>query len=357
VELTLGVEEEFLLVDPVTAGAVPRAAATLDVVDRPALSPGATVHGELRPTQVESATGICVTAEELLGQLRTGRTLLRDAAKQHGAVLLATGTPVAPASEVDSAPRAARFARIDGRFAGIVSDYEACGCHVHVGVADRDTAIAVCNHLSHWLPTLLALSANSPFDGDRHTGYASWRMVQQSRFPGSGLPPHFEDYAGYQAAVGRLVDAGVLIDDAMTFWLVRPSRTLPTVELRVADTAVTARESLVYALIARALVRRALSDVDKGVTARPIDPQLAAASVWAAARYGLAGNGIDPMSGQARSALALLDELEHHIRPFLDSDEPIVTAGLAAIRRSGTGAQRQLAAATQGKLLDLLSTG
>lgn len=128
-----------------------------------------------------------------------------------------------------------RFTRTTQTYAGVVADYQACGCHVHVGVQDRDTAVAVVNHLRRWLPTLLALSVNAPFERGRDTGYASWRTIVQQRFPGAGVPPHAASAAAYDSQVGRPVDCGVL------------------------------------------------------------DDQILAVGVWAAARYGISGRGIHPV--------------------------------------------------------------
>ncbi|MEV6626511.1 YbdK family carboxylate-amine ligase, partial [Amycolatopsis sp. NPDC051114] len=255
---TMGVEEEFLLVNPRTGHA---SACAEQVLARyrhhGPLPDGAKIHRELRLTQIEAASGVCTTAGELRDQLTAARRVLAGAAAAEDCALLATGTPLGPGA-VEPPAATGRYAEIDAAYGAVVADYEACGCHVHVGVADPDTAVGVVNHLGHWLPTLLALSANSPFDHGRDTGYHSWRMVQQSRFPGSGVAPHLPDHAAYRRAVGTLVECGALVDPDQTFWLARPSGRFPTVEFRVADTALTVDHAVLQALLSRALVRRAL---------------------------------------------------------------------------------------------------
>ncbi|MFD1047452.1 glutamate-cysteine ligase family protein, partial [Kibdelosporangium lantanae] len=108
-----------------------------------------------------------------------------------------------------------RFEAISDTYRGQADKYQSSGCHVHVGVPDRETAIAVINHLRPWLPTLLALSVNSPFDDGTDSGFGSWRTLQQATFPGSGIPPWFASASAYDLQVDPLVAAAVLVDPAM----------------------------------------------------------------------------------------------------------------------------------------------
>jgi carboxylate-amine ligase len=159
-----------------------------------------------------------------------------------------------------------------------------------------------------WLPTLLALSANSP-----DHGYASWRMVEQSRFPGSGVPPVFAGAADYDAHVARMVTCGTLVDRAQSFWLARLSPKLPTVEFRVADAAATVEDAVLQAALSRALVQTAFL----GDEPRPVRDDVCAAAVWAASRYGLDGAGVHPWRECRVPATALLEELLEHVTPAL----------------------------------------
>lgn len=348
----LGVEEEFLLVDPRTGVSCPRAK---EVIARQRiccpLPDGATLQRELRPTQVEAATGICSTAAELYRHLVAGRRTLAKAAAAEDCAIIASGTPLRPSPDRDFETDA-RFGKVDELYAGVVKTYEACGCHVHVGVPDRDVAVAVVNHLAEWLPTLLALSGNSPFEGGRDTGYESWRMVEQSRFPGSGIAPYFGGVEDLEVQVGRLVDCGVLVDENQTFWLARPSPRWPTVEVRAADVASTVDEAVLQALLTRALVRTALDDLDHGIEADPLDPQIAAAAVWSAARHGLSGPAVDPVAGKPVPATDRLTSLLAHTRAALEEtgDRSLVPALLEKLENQGSGAERQRRAAVDGDI-------
>ncbi|WP_344056162.1 carboxylate-amine ligase, partial [Prauserella halophila] len=267
---TIGVEEEFLLADPDTWQTVPAAEdvlahlpASAADADGPGLTDDEvrdpTWHAELRASQVEAATGVCTTATALRRQLVTGRHRLAEAAQAEGLALVASGTPALASPAVPLGPDP-QYTELDGLYRGLIGDYEGCGCHVHVGVPDREAAVVAVNHLRAWLPTLLALSANSPYERGQDTGYASWRTIQHSRFPTAGIPPRFAGAAGHDALVDRLVAAGALGAQYTTFWFARPSPVLPTVEVRVADTAATPDEAVLQALLSRALVDTALVD-------------------------------------------------------------------------------------------------
>lgn len=359
---TVGVEEEFLLVDAASRDVVARASATLRRARQGApLAAGAALQPELAGTQVEAATGVCTDLDDLRVQLGLGRRRLAEAAAAEGARLISTGTPVLPDSRpvVGAVGESSRYQRIADTYAGAIPDYQACGCHVHVGVPDRDTAVAVVNHLRPWLPTLLALSVNSPFDYGRDSGYGSWRIVSLSRFPTAGVPPWYADAAAYDEQLGRLVESGMLVDTSMTFWLARPSYRLPTVEVRAADAATTVGEAVLHAGLTRALVRSALADLDRGQEATPVPDPLLAAALWSASRYGLQGPGVDPFEERRVSATTLLRELLAWVAPELEETGDLGTVRrlLADVLREGTGATRQRRAATGGPaaVVDMLA--
>ncbi|WP_431899890.1 carboxylate-amine ligase [Nonomuraea sp. bgisy101] len=356
--LTFGVEEEFLLVDGATRRTVSRAGALLARAgEHPWGGEGGGYHAEMFDTQVEAATGTCDELGQLRHQLRQAREHLAGVAEGEGLHLVSTGTPVLQGPAPVLAP-GERFKRIRRMHAGVVADYQSCGCHVHVGVEDRDTAVAVVNHLRPWLPTLLALSANSPFDHGRDSGYASWRMMEQARFPGSGVPPWFATAADYQLRLERLIDCGVLADPAMTVWLARPSSRLPTVEIRAADAAATVDEAILQAALTRALVGTALADLALGREAPRVDGSILAAAVWSAARHGLDGPGVDPFEERSVPAVHLLDLLLGRVRDALEvsGDLAEVTTLVAGTRQHGTGAVRQRTAAARGRraVVDML---
>lgn len=332
---TFGVEEEYLLVSPETS--LPTASAPEVLAAVRDLPPGAMAQPELLSSQVEFATGVCRTAPELREQLRAGRSAVADAAGRVGVLPVAVGNPPLPGRV--PVTRGSRYREITSLYQGLMTDYQCCGCHVHVGVPDRATGVAVLDHLRPWLPTLLALSVNSPFDRGEDTGYGSWRAVRQSSFPGWGVPPLLRTVERHDRLVEAAVDTGVLVDPTMTFWLARLSPKYPTVEVRAADTAATVDGAVLQAVLTRALVDTALAALERGEEAPDHEPAVLTAALWSAARHGTAGQGVDPTTGRAVRAEDLARALLAHVRPALDADAGWV-ADLALRGRSGAALQR-----------------
>jgi carboxylate-amine ligase len=332
---TLGVEEEFLLLDPDTGTNL---AVAPDVLAR--LNEQA--HQEFRPSMLEMVTPVCTSLAELRGHLLALRAAAADAAARAGARL----TPIAatPVAEPDRTPSDdPRFHAIARHYGPIARDPALCGCHVHVGVPSRDEAIEVCGHLRRWLPIVQALAANSPLCEGADTGFASWRSVQLLRWPSLGPTPHHESAAGYDQAVAALVASGVMLDESMVLWYARPSARFPTVEVRVADVCPTAGDTVLIAALVRALVEAARAEIAAGRPARPVPDEPLRAAHWNAARTGVDGTLLDPGSGRARPAWDLVDDLLRFVTPALrhHGDQQVVAAELARIRRDGTGAARQ----------------
>lgn len=333
------VGEAFLLVDPDTGRTVAAADEVLgyaEALEAPA--PDATVTAELFETRIEAGTGRCATLAELPDRLTHTRVRLSTAARTAGTWVLPSGCAVLGGL---AAPRE-KFGTVANTYGAAVADVT-CGCHVRLDVPDPETAVAVVNHLRPWLPTLLALSVNSPFCDGADTGYASWRSVQRSRLPAGGMPPHFTSARAYEARVSRLVELGVLVDSPL--WLARPVPRLSGVELRVADVGVDPEATLVQAALARALVQTALTDLAAGREAPVIGEQVAAAALWSAARHGMAGPGIHPVLERRAPATVLASELLSAVRPALEEtgDLPAVTDGVRRLLKLGTGATRQRA--------------
>ncbi|WP_323380125.1 carboxylate-amine ligase [Streptomyces alkaliphilus] len=350
--LTLGVEEEFLLVDPRTARTAPEAARVLARVEADPPPAGGGYRPELHATQVEAATGVCTSLTGgggVAGQLTELRARLAAAAREEGVLAVASGTPVLGSGTTHITP-GDRYERIAAHYAGTMDHYEMCGCHVHVGVPDAETAVVVVNRLRPWLPILLALSVNSPLHRGRDRGFASWRIAEETRFPGAGVPPWFDSAAHHSAVLDRMVETGALVDHGMTFWLARPSPRHPTVEVRVTDTATTVDEAVLQAGLVRALVRTALTDAERGLAVPRPDDQEAAAALWNAARHGPNGPLVHPLTGRLGPGREAVETLLEAVTPALEESGDLSTVRdlLAALRSTGTGADRQRAAWREG---------
>jgi len=349
-----GVEEEFLLVDPVTRTVAAQASAVLHRA-RPAL--GDQVSGEITKFQVETKTLPCHNASELIGQLTVAREELAAAAAAEGLRIVASGTPVLGAAVPPPITEGARQARGTATFRGLHDEQCICAVHVHVEMPDRERAVLVSNHLRPYLPTLIALTANSPYWAERDTGYASWRTIAWTRWPVAGPPPYFTSAAHYDELIAMLLAADGLVDEGTIFWDIRPSARHPTLEVRVADVPITATESTLLAVLVRALVVSAVTAVDRGDPGPVLPAELLRLAYWRAARDGLDGCGIDVHTGRPVLAAELANRLLLAARPVLAEYGELdrVTGWLRRLVDDGAGAARQrAAAATRGRLTDVV---
>lgn len=349
---TFGVEEEYLLVDQDTKHPVPVGGALVDELS------GEDFQHEFSPAQAEFATPVCAGLDELRRHLRHGRRVLAAAARRRGALLVATGTPPVGRPGPPPVTGSPRYRRMADAYGLLTEDQGVCACHVHVGVPDLEHAVAASNHLRPWLPALLLLSANSPFFDGADTGHASWRTTVWARWPVAGAPPYFRSPDEYTALVAQLVAAGVILDAEMVYWYVRPSRHVPTVEVRVADVPATVEETVLQAALVRAVVTTGfeLGRSAPCVPAAVLDP-----ACRQAALAGLEGRCLDPVTGHAAPGWALVDALFAHVRPALAAlgDLDAVTSCLSWLRTHGGGASRQRAALDKhgdlGAVVDLLA--
>lgn len=358
---TIGVEEEYLLLDPLTA----KPAAVADTVaahlEGSAHVARGDIQRELLSCQIETATSVCSTLTEAEESLLNFRRNLDAAARKSGVRAAATAT--APRID-DSYPEVTdklRYHQLKASAKGIVADQFINGQHVHVEVPDKETGVQVLNRIRPWLPTIVALSGNSPFWQDRDSGFASWRTISYRRWPLQGCPPLFADAADYERRIQRLVDTSVIIDRGVLTWIARLSDHYPTVEVRAADVQLRAQDAVLLAALIRGLVCTATAEAERGLPCPEPDPEVLDAAVWQAGRAGMSGQLIDPLAGVLLPAETILAQLVRHIRPALEEagDTVWVDASLARMHAEGTGAERQRRAMEQGgvpALLDLYAT-
>ncbi|MFV8162512.1 glutamate--cysteine ligase [Mycobacterium sp. 134] len=351
---TMGVEEEFLLIDPQSGEPIARNRQ----VAASAAAHGVDLQLELTSCQVETTTDVMDSSSALRSELTRLRRIATEAAAASGAQLLAAALPPTVPHKFPVTPTA-RYRRIAHRFGMIAHEQGICGCHVHVAVPDREAAIHVSNWLRPWLHVLLALTANSAIYRNTDSGYASFRSVLWSRWPSSGPPPYFDSAAQYDAAVAMLERAGAALDDGMIYWDVRPSANFPTVEVRVSDVPATVAETVLLATLIRAGVMTAMTAHDDGEsTPRLADCQIRAAH-WKAARDGLDGDGIDLLGDQSTvPARELLDRFVDTVRPALVAlgDYEMVRGELGRVVAEGNGAMRQRRAwRCRGEIEDVIS--
>ncbi|WP_069167534.1 glutamate--cysteine ligase 2 [Nocardia altamirensis] len=336
---TVGVEEEFILTDPETGAPVPK---NVEVA-RTAAELGIDLQLELTRCQVETSTGVHTDSAALAAELRDLRCRIAGCAEKNGVQLLAAAIPptVPDQFPVTDTPR---YQRIAAAYGMLAHEQGLCGCHVHVAVPDRETAVLVGNYLRPWLPLFLALTANSAIYRGVDTGYASWRSVLWRRWPSAGPPPYFGSLAEYQAMVEMMQSSGSILDKKMVYWDVRPSMAFPTVEVRVSDVPATIEETVLLATLVRATVMTARTSLARNIAPPSVGTEVLHAAYWKAARSGLNGDAVDPVRGRIVPVTDLLTELVDYVGPALDElgDRRLVTDSLATTLARGNGAMRQL---------------
>jgi carboxylate-amine ligase len=229
------------------------------------------------------------------------------------------------------------------------------GMHVHVGIPDRSTGVRVLAGVRAWLPVVLALSANSPFWRGRDSGFASFRAVHFARWPVEGPTPVFASAEDYEARADVLLATGSVRDRGQLYWHARLSEHVPTVEIRACDVQLDPGSAVVLAGLLRGLAATALaSPPPPPADQAPVE--VLRAATWAAARYGLDGDLVDPLSGRARAAKDVVGLLLDHVGPALDDagDRDRVEAHVAEVLAGGNGATRQRSALRENGVEGLL---
>jgi carboxylate-amine ligase len=339
-DFTIGVEEEYQIIDPETRKLHSRSKQILPFAEK---ALGEDVQFEAQLSQLEIATPVCRTIADVRAELIRMRREVIAAAAKAGNKIAAAGThPFSQWEEQRITPKE-RYETLKRDYQQLTRELIICGCHVHVGLSDRSAAIDVLNRARVWLAPLLALAANSPFWLGADTGYASYRTEIWGRWPLAGVPGIFESHAEYEALVQALVATGSVEDATKIYWDMRLSERFPTMEFRVTDVCMTVDEAVMVAGLTRALAQtcyeRAMRD-EPFVAARP---ELIRAAHWMAARYGLEGNLMDIEELTAVPARELIEKFLSFVRPSLEAagewDE--ISSIVRETMQRGTGAVRQ----------------
>jgi carboxylate-amine ligase len=348
---TVGVEEELLLVEEQTGAPTAIAERLLqrwhsnaEQGAKPEESFQGAIEGELQQQQIEIDTAPCTNLADLERQVRDWRRQADQLARTSAgrAVAIAT-SPFTVSPEIMPSTRYEAMAE---RFGLTTVEQLTCGCHVHVGVDSPEEGIGVIDRIRHWLPVLIALSANSPFWHGRDTGYASYRSQVWRRLPTAGPTSRFDTLSSYRARVDALLASDVPLDEGMIYFDARLSHRYPTVEVRVADVCLAAADTVLAAGLVRALVETAARAWAAAEPAPEVPTELVRMASWRASRWGLAGHLLDPYSGRPRVAADVVKALFHHIRSAAAElgDEVRLRVGLERLRARGPGANWQRAA-------------
>src|SRR5271156_470309 len=348
---TLGVEEEFHLVDLKTRRLTARAPELLAELSDHSVA-------ELQRCVVETNTRVVDSLDGLRGELVDHRRVLVDTAAELGIGVVAAGAmPLSGPGEMRGT-KTARYRQMLADYQLLAREQLICGTQIHVGVEDRDDAVAVAHRVAAYLPTLLALSASSPFASDgSDTGYSSMRTLVWQRWPTTGLAAPVQSAEEYDALVTDLVASGVITDAGMVYFDVRPSNSAPTLELRLCDSCPSVDTILLIAGLFRALVEREVDAARAGAPAIILSPALGRAALWRAARSGVGDELVDVSAPASRPAAEVVTELVDLLRPQLETsgDWDTVSELTRQALIAGTSSARQRRALRRrGRLTDVV---
>jgi glutamate---cysteine ligase / carboxylate-amine ligase len=340
---TLGVEEEYMLLDADTFDLVQHIDTVLAAIEGHEFE--TRIAPELMQSVLEIATPVCRTATDVMSELTTLRRYVTGVAREKGLRVGSAGTHPFSLFERQRITARDRYRNLVDQLQYVARRELIFGMHIHVAVDDPDKAIQVVNGLLPHLAPLLALSASSPFWRGEPTGLASSRQMVFSAFPRSGPPPRFRDYADYAEVVGQLERTGCIADYTHIWWDIRLHSRLGTIEIRICDATTRIEDAVALTAYCQALVKQLCEQYDGGDEIPSYHRILTTENKWLAARYGLEAPVMDLATGRrnriplARLIRRTLKDIAPHARE-LGSEREL--EGIDAILARGNGADRQL---------------
>jgi glutamate---cysteine ligase / carboxylate-amine ligase len=340
---TLGVEEEYMLLDGETFDLVQHIDTVLAAVSGHELEPR--INPELMQSVLEIATPVCRTPADVEAALRELRGYVGSIAREQGLRVGSAGTHPFSLFERQRITARDRYRALVDQMQYVARRELIFGLHVHVAVDDAEKAIQVVNGLLNHLGQLLALSANSPFWRGEATGLHSSRQMVFAAFPRSGPPPRFRNYADYAEVIGQLEKTGCIADYTHIWWDIRLHPRLGTVEIRICDAVTSLDDVVALAAYCQSLVKLYSEQHDEGREIPSFHRILTTENKWLAARYGLDAPVMDLSTGRrnrvpvAQLVRRTLRDIEPHARE-LGCDREL--EGIEEILRRGNGASRQL---------------
>jgi carboxylate-amine ligase len=293
-DFTVGIEEEFALIDPETLALVPRFELLRDaaLASDPVLTES--ISGELISSEIEIRSGAGRDAADARARQGERRRRLFSLAAAHGVALASTGTHPLSDYRDQHIIDTEHYARVEDGLKYVAWRNNTFSLHVHVGVHGADRAVRVCDRLRPVLPLLLAISANSPYVDGRDSGLHTARTQTFTKsFPRCGIPDVFGSWDAWAEYVEMLVRTRSIVEFTQLWWSVRPHHSFGTVEVRICDAQTTAQEADQLAALIVACVRRAAAEVDAGETPPDLPARLIEENMWRAIRFGLDGELLD----------------------------------------------------------------
>jgi carboxylate-amine ligase len=338
-DFTVGVEEEFSILDPRTLEMVPRFERLRDVARQTDPLLHEHITGELISSEIEIISGVGGDVQHALARQREHRKRLFALAEAQGVALGATATH--PWADYREQPiiDTEHYRRVEDGLKYVAWRNNTFSLHVHLGVRNLDRAIRVCDRLRPVLPLLLAISANSPYLDGRDSGLHSARTQSFTKsFPRCGVPDAFGGWDAYRAYIEFLLRTQSIVEFTQVWWSVRPHFSFGTVEVRICDVQATAQESDALASLIAACIAQATRDVDDGVPFEDFAPRLIEENMWRAIRFGLDGRLIDLAGGEQYPARESIERLAAWTAPVRGE----LGIEFAFPERNGAQRQRQM---------------
>jgi carboxylate-amine ligase len=337
--LTLGIEEEYQIVDPETR--------ELKSYIQEFLEQGRVVlqdqiKGEFLQSQVEVGSHICRNIQEVRAEVIRLRRSICELAAENGLAVAAASTHPFSRWSSQQVNIGERYQRYQTDMAELARRMLIFGMHVHVGIENKELMVDVMNQARYFLPHLLALSASSPFWQGRDTGLKSYRTVIFESLPRSGLPPSLKSWADYEGFVKTLIETRCIDEPTKIWWDVRPHPNYPTLEFRICDICTRIEETLCVTGLLVALVAKLIRLRRSNLAWRSYRRQLINENKWRAVRFGLDGQFIDlgrkrqaPFRELAGELLSFLDDVldEVGVRREVEYLETILAEGNSADRQ------------------------
>jgi carboxylate-amine ligase len=338
---TIGVEEEYLLVDKETRALVVDQPETL-MAEAEEIC-GSQVTSELLRSQIEIGTKVCRNVQEVREDLVRLRSNIIEVTGRHGIAPIAASTHPFSKWTEQKHTRQQRYDELTHEMQGAARRLVICGMHVHVGIADDELRIDLMNQLAYFLPHLLALSCSSPFWAGRDTGLKSYRLTIFDALPRTGLPERFASWNEYERHINILVNAGLIEDSTRIWWDLRPSGRFPTLETRIMDVCTRLDDTVALTALLQCIMRMLYRLRTRNQRWRIYTPMLIRENRWRAMRYSFDEGMIDLAKGTIVPFEDLIDEMLEHVAEDAEALGCVhELAGIRDILSRGTSAHRQL---------------
>ena len=339
-QFTLGIEEEFQIVDPETRELRSHVA---EILEEGRMLLGEQVKPEMIQSQIEVGTGVCKNIQEARADITNLRGIIASLAEKNGLKIVAASTHPISRWQDQKIFDDDRYELLVQELQTVARSLLIFGVHVHVGIADRERQIHIMNASRYFLPHVLALSTSSPFWMGHNTGLKSYRSEIFKQFPRTDIPDHFDSYPGFQRYVDLLIKTGCINDGKKIWWDCRPHPFFPTLEFRICDIPTRVDDTIAIAALFQGIVAKLYKLIDQNLGFRLYRRALIQENKWRAVRWGLDGKMIDFGKQKEVPTKDLIRELLDFVDDVLDDlGSRKEVEHIHTILERGTSADEQL---------------